>query len=203
MFFRDFYNSKLNKILAIFMVASVVSGCGFNPEKTETSTIQLMEDGTIKQIIVDSFDKANYDFDELQKMASSEVTAFNIAYGEDSAVINSIVQDDTGVRSIMTFVSDEIYEEFNGETFFYGTVNEMLDAGYSLPGDLVTADGDAIDADTFYDKEEQHVIVLSERVNVVTPYKIEYMSSGAELVNSKEANLSGVSDSLIFLLLVK
>ena len=203
MFFKDFYNSKLNKVLAIFMVASAISGCGFSPEKAQTSTLQLLEDGTITQIIVDSFEKSNYDFDELQKMASSEVTAFNIAYGEDSAVINSLVQEDTGVRSIMTFATDEIYEEFNGETFFYGTVNEMLDAGYSLPGDLVTADGDAIDADTFYDKEEQHVIVLSERINIVTPYKIEYMSNGAELVNSKEADLSGVSDSLIFLLLVK
>jgi len=203
MFFNKFTHKKIATLLAVMTFSATVYGCGFSPEKVDTTTVKVNEDGTVLQVVLDSFSQDYYDFDELKKMSSSEVTAFNISFGEDSAVINSILQEDSGVRSIMTFSSDDAYENFNGETFFYGTVNEMLDAGYSLPGDMVTADGDPIDADKFYDKEEQHVLVLSEKINVVTPYKIEYMSNGAELVNSREADLSDVSDSLIFLLLVK
>lgn len=194
---------KLRKLLVIGIAAALLSGCGFNPEKVETTTVQILEDGTLTQIVVDDFDKDYYDFDEFSKMASSEVTAFNIANGENSAVIKDIIRNDDSVKTIMTFDSDDDYMLFNGTTFFYGTVNEMLDAGFSLPGDMVSRDGDAIDADTFYDKEEQHVIVVSEKINIVAPYKIEYMSSGTELVNSKEADLSNVSDSLVYLLLVK
>ncbi|MCR4903782.1 MAG: hypothetical protein K6A23_13050 [Butyrivibrio sp.] len=202
MFLVDF-TRKNRSAIALMLIVVFLTGCGFSPEKAENSTIRILEDGSITQIIIEDFEADSYDIDELKKMADSEVTAFNIANGEGSAKIQSIEQEDENVRAIMNFISDDIYTEFTEEVLFYGTVSEMLDAGYSLPGDMITPDGDPIDADQFYDKEEQHVIVLSEDINVVVPYKIEYMSNGTELVNSREANVSGVTDSLAFLLLVK
>lgn len=196
---------SIGRFIIIGATVALLTGCGgFNPEKADASSVSISKEGKITSVTIDSFSEDYYDIEELEEMANSEISSFNTEYGEDSAVLSSIKKEDDSIRMIMEFESASDYSHFNQKAMFYGTVAEAISRGYELPSDLVDAEGNSVTSETLSGLSDEHIIIMAEKMNVITPYKIKYMTSGVTLEDSNEAILSGTSeDSNVYLILVK
>ena len=72
---------KTNALLVLLLTMALTSGCG---SETEESRAELQKDGSVKSVISESFDKPDYDINELQQMVLDDV-----ACGADTVVIAS------------------------------------------------------------------------------------------------------------------
>ena len=116
---------KTNALLVLLLTMALTSGCG---SETEESRAELQKDGSVKSVISASFDKPDYDINELQQMVLEESASYNRSVG-DSAV--SVEKD--GTASVkMTYKSAADYAAFNDGIFFVGSPKEAEEEGYNL-----------------------------------------------------------------------
>ena len=91
---------KTNALLVLLLTMALTSGCG---SETEESRAELQKDGSVKSVISESFDKPDYDINELQQMVLEESASYNRSVG-DSAVSVEKVSEKDGTASVkMTY----------------------------------------------------------------------------------------------------
>ena len=97
---------KTNALLVLLLTMALTSGCG---SETEESRAELQKDGSVKSVISESFDKPDYDINELQQMVLEESASYNRSVG-DSAVSVEKVSEKDGTASVkMTYRSAADY----------------------------------------------------------------------------------------------
>lgn len=120
---------KTNALLVLLLTMALTSGCG---SETEESRAELQKDGSVKSVISESFDKPDYDINELQQMVLEESASYNRSVG-DSAVSVEKVSEKDGTASVkMTYRSAADYAAFNDGIFFVGSPKEAEEEGYNL-----------------------------------------------------------------------
>ena len=168
----------------IFVMALVMSGCGSKFEPTE-STIFVTSKGKVQSAVMESFEQAYYDFDELYKEIEKEVKAYCLDKNEELVVVNSLVEENDTVSLLMEYQSAEDYAEFNDVLLFSGAFEEAVNAGF-VPEVLYTAEGEYAEIDL-----EEHgnlkVIITEESVCVQTSGKISYTSDNVVVLDKKLA----------------
>ena len=168
----------------IFAMALVMSGCGSKFEPTE-STIFVTSKGKVQSAVMESFERAYYDFDELYKEIEKEVKAYCLDKNEELVIVNSLIEEDDTVSLLMEYQSAEDYAEFNDVLLFSGTFEEAVNAGY-IPEALYTAEGEYAEIEL-----EEHgklkVIITEESVCVQTSGKISFISDNVVVLDKKLA----------------
>lgn len=120
---------KTNALLILLLVVAMTSGCG---SEAEESRAELQKDGSVKSVISASFDKPDYDIDELQQMVLEESATYNRSVG-DNAISVEKVSEKNGTASVkMTYKSAADYAAFNDGIFFVGSPKEAEEEGYNL-----------------------------------------------------------------------
>lgn len=120
---------KTNALLILLLVVAMTSGCG---SEAEESRAELQKDGSVKSVISASFDKPDYDIDELQQMVLEESATYNRRVG-DNAISVEKVSEKNGTASVkMTYKSAADYAAFNDGIFFVGSPKEAEEEGYNL-----------------------------------------------------------------------
>ncbi|MCR5101799.1 MAG: hypothetical protein K6B41_10635 [Butyrivibrio sp.] len=191
-------------IITAMLFCFLLVGCGtFNPADAEVSTISIDKEENITSVVVDSFEQDYYDLEELRTMINSEISSFNIEYGEGCASLEDLTQEDGQVKMVMKYSSASNYSHFNQIALFYGTVSEALMRGYDLSVDFYNTDGEQVSAEDISSLSEQHIVITADNSNIDTPYKIKYMTSGVTLNGSSEAILPETSDGNVYLILEK
>ncbi len=103
--------------------------------------------GQISAWFVEGFDEDYYSLRELTEMAEREAAEYNARIPGKKAAVKvekvEMLPDDSGrIRVNYRYDSWESYTDFNGQGFFYGTVEEAAAAGYSADAVLESvADG--------------------------------------------------------------
>lgn len=196
-----------NNITKIIIMACLLASCiGMTAcgKTYDTTGVAVNKEGKVTSVICADFTAPNYDVNELTDMATAEISEYNSEYLSSKITMDPIKykEDDNSVKMIMTYNSAYDYAAFNHVSFFYGTVNEAIDKGYTIAGSMVSADGEKLPEDWKEQYGEKHVIICDEKTEVRTPYKIEYATEGVKLLGKKEADLSNI-DGVVQLLLSK
>ena len=169
----------------IFTIALLATGCGSKFEPT-VSTIYVTSKGEVKSAIVESFDKAYYDFEELSEDVQKEVTAYCLDKNqEEAAVVESLTLGEGEVSLFMNFQTVDDYIAFNDVLLFTGTYAEAVSEGY-IPEELYDAEGMSVQTDS-EELDKLKVIVTEESISVQTHGKIKYVSDNVSIVDKKLA----------------
>ena len=161
---------KLLNFCMVLTAALFLAGCGNDFEPTE-STIYVTSKGEVVSAIMEDFDKAYYDFDELSENVYKEVRSYCLDINDEAIFVESLTKESGIVTLQMKYQTAEDYAAFN--------------AGY-LPEELYDAEGEA--ADTESEKlDDLKVIVTEESVCIQTAGKIKYVSDNVSIVDKKLA----------------
>ena len=169
----------------IFTTALLVTGCGSKFKPTE-SAIYVTSKGAVKSAIVESFDKAYYDFEELSEDVKKEVQTYCLdKNNEEAVVVESLTHGEGEVSLFMNFQTAGDYAAFNEVLLFTGTYAEAVNEGY-IPMELYDAEGISVPTDS-KELDELKVIVTEESISVQTHGKIKYVSDNVSIVDKKLA----------------
>jgi len=168
-----------------FTIALFVTGCGSKFEPTE-STVYVTSKGEVKSAIIESFDKAYYDFDELSEDVQKEVKAYCLdKNNEEAAVVESLTLGEMEVSLFMNFQTAEDYAAFNEVLLFAGTYADAVREGY-IPLELYDVEGMSVGVDS-EELDGLKVIVTEESISIHTQGKIKYVSDNVSIVDKKLA----------------
>ena len=190
-------------LTALILPSVLLLGCGNN--KIETTTLNIDKDGKVRSTIVEDFGESYYNLQELSDMAAKEASAYNSEYISEKVFFESATQDEESkvVTMVLSFNSTSDYSHFNQVSLFYGTVQEALDKGYKVSDELVDKEGNSLGQDGIQDNLEKHIVITTDKSNIVTPYNISFMTKGTQLKNKKEAAFTDISSDTVQLLLSK
>ncbi len=201
----DIYNrtKAVIKTAAMSMVITLAAtGCGGG--KAAESRITVDKEGVITNVIYDDFGEEYYELSELENMATEEISYYNSEYDSPKVtLLDSEVTEDGIVKLSMEYNSYVDFSHFNQITFFYGTVAEARENGYTVNTDLYDEYGVKLSAEDLEKSEDKHVIISSEKTKIVAPYNIAYTTRNVGIKDKKEADMSAVLDDVVVLLLTK
>ncbi len=200
---RSYRRKVLVITFALTLALLSMTGCG--EAKTGITSVAIDKEGKVTHEIYEKFDRDYYDLQGLSDMAAQEISEYNVEYDTPKVTLGKaeLIEDDKVARLSMVYESASDYSHFNQVSLFYGTVQEAIDRGYEVSKGLVNASGEKIDQEVIDKSLENHIIITSEKIDVITPYNIEYMSNGVSLNGKKEADLSAVTADSVQLLLSK
>ena len=194
--------NKIGRLAPIIALSVMLCGCG--SEKSGETRITIDKDGAVTSTIYDDFGEEYYDLSELEDMATREISYYNSEYDSPKITLSdSKTIGDGEVMLSMQFESADDYSHFNQVTFFYGTVAEAQERGFSISGDLLDSNGIKISKEALADYSERHIIISSDKTKIVAPFNIEYATRNVVIKDKKEADLSEVFDDNVQLLLSK
>ncbi len=196
-------NKKRVVLASAMTIAMLLQGCGETP--ITTTTLSIDKDGGVVGTIVENFEESYYNLDELSDMASKEASSYNSDFLSDKVFVDSAQKnEETGTVTItMSYKSTSDYSHFNQVSLFYGTVQEALDKGYNVSSNLVDTNGVPVGENGINDNLDKHIIISTDKSNIIAPYNVLYMSKGTELKSKKEAAFENSTDETVQLLLSK
>lgn len=201
---RELHNRK--QIAGWMLCLLVLAGCGVAkvPDTVTDASLILDSDGRITSYIAGVFDRDYYDINDLKKMAQEEVAAYNTANqtGENALVVLKEVQvPKEGGQSVLvgySYDSAATYQDYTGNLFFYGTLEEAGKAGWQFE-ELNQMLYDTRKKKSIVSKElsaanmaKKHVILLAEGTRVYCPYKVAYISESAQALEDGSISTAGV-----------
>lgn len=181
---------KMRALLAALVLCGLLlTGCGGAkvPETVTVPTISVSDKGVITSYLVGDFDKNYYNISELSKMVMDEAEKYNGTKQQEGdnvpvAVDKVEMAGDGSARAVvtLTFDSQENYKEYCKTDFFYGTVEQALEAGYQTDTELINVKKaeDTIGGEEISQMGGKHIMILEEKATVVCPRKVLYLSQG-------------------------
>lgn len=183
---------------------AVFAGCGVAklPDVIENSSLSIDKTGAVTSYMVDVFDREYYSLDELEAACREDVAFYNQKHqrGDTAPLaleqVSEISQDEGRVLVSYSYDSAETYQTYNERTFFYGTVEQAINAGYdfeALNQVLLDPKGQkSIVSSALKDMTQKHVILLAEATRVYCPYKVAYISENAEELEDGSIDTVGI-----------
>lgn len=183
----------------LLMTAAVcgIAGCS-SLELADANTISVQKNGSIKQTIVEQFERSYYDVDELSEMAQEKIDQFN--NGTENIVCDSIKTKDGKIIVEITYQTGTDYADFNNRELFSGTVEEAEAEGYSLKH-AVAQDGSDINEEQLAEIAQNHVLIVQtkegEELDVKVYDKILYTSGNVILSGKKDAYITAEGEDML------
>ncbi len=156
------------RALCILCLAAMLTGCGREPEVTET-TIEVKKNGQVVHTIIEDFSESYYNLDELESTIQQACDTYNASAGKEAVVLKAVKEnDDHTVTVVMQYADASAYSAFNKLALFVGTVKDAFNAGYDLNVTLssLKGDGEQIGKEDLLKMGEKHIAVVREAVNV-------------------------------------
>lgn len=191
---------KLSMLMISILLVALASGCSLKAFEADEDTIYVKNKGNIIGAIVEDFDKEYYDEEELKLLLNEEVETYNGKAGEGSVKIDKFEVKDQVVKVYINYKNGKNYEEFNGVTFFSGTILVAEDEGFNFDTDFIDGNGKKISKDEILQNESYHVIITDEDITVQTDATILYHSNNTELKEKNKASISEETEDLAYII---
>ncbi len=196
------FKNRIRSIAPFIALSVILCGCG--SEDSRETRITIDKDGVITSTIYDDFLEEYYDISELEDMATREISYYNSEYDSPKITLSdSKATDDGEVMLSMQFDSYVDYSHFNQVTFFYGTLADAKESGFTISDNLLDSNGLKLSNEQALELQDRHIIITSDKTKIVAPYSIEYATKDVVIKDKKEADMSEVSDDIVQLLLSK
>lgn len=193
--------NKCKYLLLGVVVALLCTAC--SDETQQMTTISIDKKGTVEHTIVEEFG-AGYSLDDLQQMLLGEVASFQKNHITDTAdEIKVSKVEMTGEDQVliqMTFPTVEDFTLFQNmkavekRDFFFGTVKEAYDAGYSLNVTLHEREDDSVllDQTGILSCGDQKMIIYDPNINYDSQQGI-----GAPVIIRTYDSIYALSDNIV------
>jgi len=197
---------KQKLFLAAGFMALCLTGCSLfakmDPvEVTQSATatsVIAVEDGSVKQIIIDELDQSYYDGTELKQSINDTLLDYNSKNGGSITAEDVTVDANKSVRVVLNYKNAAEYADFNETTLFVGTLSEAAAAGYVIPN-LIDEKGNVVDGGTASSLKEGKVLVTNEALDVYISGKIKYRSENVVLANDANYKASTVGEDVSYI----
>lgn len=199
----------MKKLICLVLCAALsvsFAGCGKGKkdkdEEYYETTLSFEKDGSITEVIVESFAEDYYSEEGLKAYFKEKISEFNSSnLGEGEIELGDIEVADKKATASMRFDSANTYMSFYGPVTFYGSLSDAYDAGYITETVLKSVDSsETINKYELMQKKDCNIIIVSEVVRVKAPQKIIYTSANVEVLNDKEVRISSDSTGNAYLL---
>ena len=190
-------------ILCLCLLVSLAA-CGKDKKEEDffETTLSFNKDGSITDVIVESFSEDYYSEEGLKAYFQEKISEYNSSnIGQGSVVLDELTVQDGKAKAVMYFDSSDTYASFYGTKTFYGTVNDAYDKGYITEMVLKKVGGtETISKMDLMKMSDEYIIIVGEVVRVKSPKQIEYISANVEMINDKEVRVSSDSTGMAFML---
>lgn len=217
-----FMKKIVKGILLLAAAAAMVTGCsrigmGGDAEPTENS-VYVADDGSVRWASVETYQQGDYTEDELKTRAGQKISDFNSGLGKAASYENSEGSGKLPVAMVSARIGNGTatlvteYDtpgrliEFAREIGDYNVSFTQLDTGRvaAMSGELKDASfkdekGKAVDQETALKEGQNLVVKATGQGVIVTEKKIQYVSDGCVLKDSKRVQTSGEGTSYIIL----
>ena len=171
----------------MLMTAAGLGGCQKEPEEPwvpEATAIQVQEDGSLKETIVDYLDQSYYDPAELENMIRSSADTYNKEKGGGSVTVDEFTAQENRVTVRMTYLTTEDYRDFNQVPFYNGSILEAEMEGFRFNGNFLkvnkgTAGSEEIGPDEPFSHKEYSVLIVDASYMAEVPGDVMYVSPNA------------------------
>jgi len=191
--------------LLAFIILNImlfVTGCGDKNGSLTENTIIVEKKGKITEAIIERFDKPYYNANELELMIKDEIADYGKLSGSKSnANLASYESGDGLVKAYIEFTSPQDYSSFNDTEFFFGTISEAEDKGYSMDVTLRNIkEGGTIGKMDLLNMGKYHIIISNEAVQIKSYGDMLYSTANVELINDRLARISSDSSGLAYII---
>ncbi len=180
---------------ALLSAAVLLGGCSLQdkigqlneePWEPDATAFQIMEDGTVKETLLEKLDRDYYMGAEVSAMVQSAVADYNAAAGGQRVTAEPVLGNETSVKVVLTYASDEDCAAFNNTVFFSGSMLDAEMSGYLFYQDFahVEKNGslkEGISWEEVLSHKEYQAVICDRFHKVQVPGKIVYLSEGATL----------------------
>jgi len=194
-------DNKLKKrsyiLIALCLALSMLSGCGKEAETKDVNrdTVFIDKKGKISEFICSDFTADYYDKDELEDFINERVDAYTDIYGKETVEVAKFGVDDGVAKLTLNYYDSTDYAEFNGVTFFSGSVVEAQADGYKFSDGFVSVEEGVIGASAagseISTNEKLKCVIIGQDTDVSVAGKIVYVSDGnVEVMSESEAHVT-------------
>jgi hypothetical protein len=188
---------------------TVLVGCSkkeIDLSQATVSTTGIKTDGTIEEVVVESFEENYYSLDELQAYIESAVADFNKQHsGEQEAVtFQSVdlieVENVNSARMLLDYASDECYDAFNDTSLQFMSVDEAaaMTSVTEISDFVSVKKNENVSFEDFSNSKNLHVICTESAMRIQTEGKIMYYNTGVSLINDQTAVTSDGFSVIVF-----
>ena len=172
------------KYLALaLLTVFILTGCVGSPD---VSTLNIKKDGTVKSYIVEEFTASYYNAEELKNDVSKEVLRINEEYGQMVMELTQYELEEGILKATIEYQNADVYEDFNEETLFAGSLEEALAEEFTIDADI--------------ENDNYHIVIFSEPVDVKVPKKIVYVSDGLQTIGSKTVTVTNKEKEIYYII---
>lgn len=178
-------------ILLCVTLTAVLSGCGralplVPADGSDVCIVEVKQDGSVLCHVEGSFEESYYSKESLQSFVQSEVADYCKEH-PDTVSIEKIDVD--GKRAVieLRMKTGEDFGEFDGHTFYCGTVDDAKKSGYDFnvtmhpAGDM----GSNVSPSDIEDMGSRKLIICDEPLALVLSGKALYVSDNVTLIEKK------------------
>lgn len=183
----------MKKVLLLVTMIATVFLCACSEQKPEeigATTVYVKNDGSVIATFVEDFSQSYYDTEELKADTEADVLAYNTNAGEDKVEMTFFEVEGNIAKMQMEFSDTATYRDYIGETVFYGTIAEALEAGYDLKFSLINVQdvNDVISEHELLSMQDSHIIIVEDAVRVRAESVMVYMSTDAKYIDEYEVD---------------
>ena len=112
------------------MLDQVVGADDWKSWKPAATTLQVYQDGSLTETILDTLNQSYYDADELQDMVARSVRLYNEDAGEAALNVTEYTVEQQNLKLVIQYASGEDYRSYNQLVFFDGSMLEAEMEGF-------------------------------------------------------------------------
>ncbi len=196
-------------VIVVCVLAVLLAGCGHVklPEYISDTTVIVHEDGSVTYHLVGDFGETWYDLSELTSMAREEAEEFSgeRAGGDVPAVtveqVDFLADAPHRVDVTYRFDSGESFGEFNGISFYFGTVEEAVSQGHTEGMVLKSVKDGTVKTEEQLGRDgAKKIIITDAKALIYCPARVTYISDGA-VVNEDGSVDTAKADDTVYILL--
>jgi len=193
---------KKSYLILFAVLLFSLSGCSEKNEQFNETSVVLSKNGGITNVIVESFAEDYYTEDGLRTFFTEKIREYDTNPDDELGISLGEIKVENGTaKATIEFSDYKVYSGFYNTDFFYGTVNDAYDSGYTLDTTLKALNSnDTISKADIMKKSNDTIIIVSEPVLVSSPKKIIYASANVEIIDEKHVRISSDSTGLAYLL---
>ena len=165
----------------LFLLIFLFTGCASDRDPDRT-TVEVGEDGTVTQFIVEDFDADYYDASEMKERIQAEMAA--VPKEDGTVSLDACKVKDKLAKVKLTYSSTKAFERFNHEILFFGSVKEAEAAGYHLPSDQL---------EVRHLNKNGKILISNTEAFLRLPEKVKDVSKGLKKVDDHTVDPSGAA----------
>lgn len=189
---------RFGRIAAVVVCTLMLGGCDMLDEVLEEkawepgeTALQVMEDGTVTETVIDQLDESYYSSAELESMVNSSVSEYNKEHGEDAVKVDSLVIENNQVTLTMTYRTAEDYAGYNNVRFYNGSMLGAEIDGYLFYNQFKQVEKGTVTEEGISNEEplkhkELQVLVTDTSHVVKVPGDVLFISSNGSPMGRKE-----------------